>query len=238
MSDPNDLFSLSALSREVGESYGDTSEISLEKCKRALNRALWLVNRKGRWIFSNVEDNTFDTVSGEDHYVLKAGVKEPEYLRTIDPARKIMRVDRRKLLTAIPNNLIVAGAPIYYWVVGYNKPRKAIEIAFYPIPDGIYTVYIDSQYNIPLLVDNDDDIRTVSGIPEEMIPTVIDLAIAVMFDKSDDVRYQQKMAEAELRLDDDFYRLGSNPDENLNARSFDIDMRSVYQDPILPPDYS
>lgn len=238
MADATDLFSFSGIALEISENYGSVDSQSLERAKRAINRALWNISRKGIWSFSNFEDTTFTTAEGQEYYYLSSRIKIPEYMRTINPARKIYNLSKRRLITAVPNDTDRSGAPLFFRVAGYDKARKSWKIALFPEPDGEYDVYVDAQYHIPLMSDDDEDIRSTSGIPEDMIETVIQLGTAIMYEKSDNENYKRKMAEAQLQLDDDYYRYAANPDEELSARVFSQEDNMVFMDPRLPDQFS
>jgi hypothetical protein len=107
-------------------------------------------------------------------------------------------------------------------------------VALWPIPDGIYTIYLDADKNPDLLVNKNDDLRS-TGLPEEMIETVINIGISLMFEKTDDAMYREKYAEAMTQLDDDWSRLGQHPDDNLTSREYGGAYSLRRDDPQLDP---
>lgn len=228
-----ELSSLDDIATEVCDAFGDVSQLSRDKAYRKINRALRIISRKGSWPFFNVEDETITTVSGTETYNLKARTKLPRFVHMRDPARKLTMVDLRTLRRLYPNNTDTTGAPMYWRIVNFDKDAGRHEIALWPVPDGVYTLYVDAEVNPTLMTDKNDDIRS-TGLPEEMIETVIDLAIALMYEASADI-YEQKMGQAMAKLDDDYYRLGVHPDDNMDARTYSGSTGVGGQDPILDP---
>ena len=84
--------------------------------------------------------------------------------------------------------------------------------------------------------DKTDEIQS-AGIPLDMIETMIDLAIALMYEKYDADMAAQKMVAAEAKLDADYYRHNNTLDADITSRQYDglYDIRK--EDPTLPPQY-
>lgn len=177
-------------------------------------------------------------MAGQEQYTVIGVDKLPRILHMISPMRKIRRIDTRMLRQIVPNNTQTQGVPLTYRLVGYDKARKANIISFWPIPDGVYNIFIDGDANIPLLNDADDDIRTVSGMPEEMIEVVISTAIAHMLRKIDDELYQSALAESNAMIEEAYFRMAADPDNENKARQYDVTYDSHVGDPTLPPQYS
>jgi hypothetical protein len=230
----DDLFTLEAVSTEILEAYGSTDPVSREKAYKAVNRALRIISRKGTWPFFREEDSTFTTANGVETYRLKSRVKLPKFLHMRNPARKLRFIDLRELRILYPDNTTTQSAPMYWRVKNYNVSSQSYEVALWPIPDGIYTIYLDADKNPDLLVNKNDDLRS-TGLPEEMIETVINIGISLMFEKTDDAMYREKYAEAMTQLDDDWSRLGQHPDDNLTSREYGGAYSLRRDDPQLDP---
>lgn len=234
-----DLYTLQDLATEALEAYGDTSALSLPKGYKAINRAIQMINRRGTWIFAQVQSQELSTVADQENYNV---TKADRGIRTIHISttawRKLERVDQREFRKRIPNNTTTTGTPSMYRVIGFNKSTKSYRIALYPIPDAVYTLLVDGEKNISLLEDADDDIRTTSGIPEEMIPTVIALATAILYEKKDDPQYKTKLMESLALLEEDYYRLAADPDSENRSREYGAGYDIASSDPVSPPNVS
>lgn len=230
----SDIFTAEAVGLEIAEAAGGTDTDTLDRAYRTINRALRMICRKGSWPFFRREDDTITTVSGTESYNLKERVKLPKFLHIKDPARKLRMIDLRTLRRAYPNNTDTRGVPLYWRLKNYNRSSNSYQVALWPIPDGVYTIYVDADQNPELISDKTDDIRA-TGLPEEMIETLINIGIALMFEKNGDADYQSKMALAMAMLDDDYYRLGSSQDDDLDSRTYGLESGSA--DPILPGQY-
>lgn len=232
----SELYTLNDVAVQVGESYGDVSQLSLDKIYNKVNRALRIISRRGTWPFFAAEDESFATVADQETYKLRSGVKIPKFLHMRDPAKKLVMVDLRTLRRLYPNNTETTGTPQFWRIVNFDKFQNAWKIALWPIPDGVITIYVDADKNPPLLVDPSDDLRS-TGLPEEMIETVINLAVALMYEQSADI-YQEKMAQALAMLEDDYYRFGVHIDDNMNAREHSGVVDLYREDPTLPLNFS
>lgn len=232
-----ELYTVDALATEICEAFGSSQQADRDKAYRAINRAIRIIARKGRWPFFRLEDTTLLTVSGQENYKLKSSLKLPDYIHMRDPAVKLKMVDLRVLRRLFPNNTVLSGTPRFWRMVNFDSASQSYQIALWPIPSGVFTLYIDADQNPVLPTDKNDDIRN-TGIPEEMIETIINLAIAIMFEKYDDEKYQAKMAKAEAMLDDDYYRLGNHPDDDLTSRQYNETYSDALGDPQLDPKYS
>lgn len=232
-----DLYTADDLATEICEAFGASDQVTRNKAYRCLNRALRIVVRKGRWPFFRVEDELVTTTTNVERYKLRSAIKLPEFLHLRDPAVKIKMIGLRELRKMYPNNVQLTGVPLFWRICDYNEQSQSYQIGLWPIPDGTYSIYMDADKNPIFLQDRDDDIRS-TGLPEEMIETVIDIAIALMYEKNNVALYNQKLSMAMAQLDEDYYRLGNHLDDDMNAREYSgLDYLKKF-DPILPPGYS
>lgn len=232
----SDIFTANAIANEIAEAVGDLSETTKNQAYRSINRALRIISRKGNWPFFRSEDVVITTENNVESYKLKSRVKLPKYLHMRDPARKLIMMDLRDLRLAYPNNTETTGTPLYWRVKGYSASSESYEVALWPIPDGEYTIYMDADNNPALIETKNDDIRS-TGLPEEMIETVIALGTALVYEKKGDAQATEKMAVAMAMLDDDYYRLGSHIDDDLRSREYAPGNDIRLQDPVLPGRY-
>lgn len=231
------IFTAEDIAREIAESVGSLSEVTYDQAYRCINRALRIMNAKGSWPFWASEDLLLTTVSGTQYYRMKQRVRMPKYLHMRNPAWKLEMIDLMMLRKLYPNNTETTGQPLYWRISSYNVNAQSFEVGLWPIPDGEYEIYIDIDQN-PLLVTNKNDNLCQLGLPEEMIETMIKIATALMYEKTGDADYQNKMAEGLTQLESDYYRLTNHIDANLNSRVYAGDMQVFSGDPMLPPNYN
>lgn len=230
-------FTAEDVATELCEAVGDSSEVTMNQAYNVINRALKIITRKGTWPFFKSEDQVITTVSDQEAYKIKSRVKLPKYLHMRDPARKLTMIDLRVLRELYPNNTETTGTPLYWRMKGYNQNTQSYELALWPIPDGVYSIYMDCDNNPALISNKNDDLRA-TGLPEEMIETLINIGIALLFEKKGDADYVGKLQIAMAMLEDDWFRLsGGHPDDNLGAKEHH-GIGGPFQDPILPGSYN
>ena len=231
------LLTVDDLATEITEAFSSSDPVSKSKAYRAINRALVLISRKGPWPFLKVEDQLLNTVTNQEKYYLPQNFKINSLLMHMrDPAYKLKFSDTRTLRRAYPNNTVLSGTPRLWRIVNFDSSAQAYQIALWPIPNAIYQIYMDAETNPVLYQDSTDQIQS-AGIPADMTETIIDLSIALMYEKVDAELYTAKMQAAAAQLDADFYRFNNNYDADLTSRSYDglYDIRR--EDPVLPPQY-
>lgn len=232
-----EILTIDDIALEVTENYGSSTSIDKAQACRAISRAIQIISRKGRWPFFRYEDLHFNTVANQEAYFLPGNIKLPQFLHMRDPAYKLRLIDLRMLRQMYPNNTDTTGTPRFWRVVNFDQGAQAYQVALWPIPSGVNTIYLDADYNPAMPSDSTDNLTSI-GLPTEMQETVIALATALMYEKKDTAMAEQRMQIAASMLDDDFYRLGNHPDDSLNAREYSgtVDLRS--EDPILPMQYN
>ncbi len=233
----NEFFTLDAISEEVAQNYGSTDTETKRKSKRWVNRALLSLSRL-KWSFLKDESTTFDTVSGTAEYALDASVKKIRQLYTRDPQRKLRLLGSKEFRRLTPDPTASTGTPTHYRNIGFNKDCSAYEVSLFPVPDSAVTVYVDADFQIPLMEDDDDDIREVSGVPQHMIDGIIQLATAYGFREQGDSRYARTKAEADAMIRELWEDDNAEDDDNMVHRAFSLDFDNRIGDPILPLDFS
>lgn len=234
MASIGDIYTAEEISQEICEDVGDVSDNSKARAYRAMNRALRIIAAKGSWPFFREEDTEITTVADQEAYSLKARIKLPRYLHMRDPARKLVMMELRDLRVNYPNNTETTGTPLFWRLKNFNKNSQVYQVALWPIPDDEYTIYVDADQNPTMFTDSEDDVRNM-GLPEEMIETLIQIATAIMLGKTGDADRESRMVQALMRLDDDFYRLGMHPDDDLKSRAYSGENWIAKEDPILNP---
>lgn len=232
-----DLFTLEDLATEVAQNYGDTSDITIAKAKKWINRALLRINEMGDWSWLMTFDATFSTVSGTESYTLADGVKRVYSLFIQDTSRRVLRLmdDRtfREMNTSAVNP---QGTPYSYRLYGRNSTNGRRKVALWPVPNAVFTMYYDYRKDISLLSADTDDVRITCGMPAHMVDALIELASAIGYRELDDSDYESAMAEAVVRwqnlLADDLTEI----DDRIRQRSFDDDFLPL-GDPMLPPQF-
>jgi len=99
------------------------------------------------------------------------------------------------------------------------------------------TVYIDGELRIPLLQDNEEDVRDVCNLPDEMTELIIDMASAMMDRKNDDALYRQNMADALAYAEELRAKYDSSDDIRMRHRDHGEGPDLEIGDPRLPPEF-
>lgn len=233
----NSLFTLEDLSLQVAQNYGDTSDITIAKCEKFINRALLRINEMGDWSWLMKYDATFNTTSGTETYTLGAGVKKVYALYYSDNVRRKLRLmDDRRFREIFTYNVTPTGTPLWYRLAGRDTTYGRRQVKLFPIPNATIAMYYDYRQEISLLTATTDDVRVVTGMPDHMVDALIELATAIGYREQDDGDYESAMEEAMARLqrllEDDLTEI----DDRVRMANFEGD--SVYYgDPVLPPQY-
>jgi len=231
-----DLFSLNDIATEVGENYGDTSAQSLPKIKKLINRGLLEISL-WPWIFNQSEDLSFTTVKDKEKYILDPIIQSINQLTIRDPDRKLIFMDNRSFRRSIPNPTTSTGDPTHYRLVGFTAGSRALEIALHPIPNGGDKVLIDANNQIPLFVNNTDDLR--DRMPEHMLPLLILVATKLGEKQNDASSYLQTVAEVREAIQLHWGMINNFADAELHSIVQGDHQRMIRDgDPVLPPQFS
>lgn len=229
------LFTLLDLATETSQNLGATDDVSIAKAKKFVNRALIRISEMGPWSWQMVYDATVNTVSGTESYVLATDVKKLQAVWINDTARRKLRlIDDRRFREIFTQNVTPQGTPLYYRDFGRDATTGNRKIALYPVPNSVLAIGYDYEREMQLLVDNTDDVRVETGMPDHMVDALIELATAIGYREQDDSDYGSAMAEAierwiELRNNDQ-----TEIDDAIRAAPMGGDGRD-FLDPILPP---
>jgi len=233
-----DLFSFLDIATEVSQNYGATDDVTIAKAKKWVNRALVRISEVGHWSWRETFDTSVATVSGTETYVLAANVKHITALWIQDTARRKLRlIDNRRFRQIYTQATTPQGTPLYYRTYGRDATTGYRKIALYPVPNAVFTVKYDYQKEMDLLVNNTDDVRVVTGMPDHMVDALIELATAISYREQDDSDYQSAMAESMARWRALYDEDNTEIDDVIRAAS-DDGGGGGYEDPILPPSYS
>lgn len=225
------------IATQIVQAFGDTSDASYDQAYACINRAIGLIARRGSWPFFRSQDQVLVTTGGVQYYKLNPRVRQPRFLHMVNPAFKLMYMNLRDLRLAFPNNTLTSASPMYWGLTTFKENSAAWEIQLWPVPDGEYTIYIDTDQN-PCLISSPTDEITSTGLPLEMVETVIALATALMYEKSADLDFEKKMGQAISMLEEDYYRMGMNIDDDLNAREYNGTELTFWGGPIFNPKFS
>lgn len=233
----NSLFSLSDLAIQVAETYGDTSDFTLAKAKKWLNRGILYYAELGMWSFQRVYGQTISTVAGTTEYTVGA-LKINSIYMSSPIQRTIMLIEDRRFRELYPNSNF-SGVPFFWRRAGQSKVTVDAQIiGFYPIPDDVYTIKWDGIRTMDLMVNDTDDIRTVTGMPSKYVNMLIELAIAIGFKELDDAQYGEQFQECLVRLKGLYGDDQTEIEDVMVFATIDNWDSNFYQDPVLPPQFS
>lgn len=233
----NDLFRLDYLADQVGLNLGATDDISLAKAKKYLNRALIRFSEMGIWSWQYAPGQSFSTVNGTETYEFANVLKIKSMWMASPIQRRLSLVNDRQFRGLYPNTS-ATGTPYLYRKAGYSSTTvDAPKFAFYPIPNGVFTVYYDCIRPITLMSADTNDVRLITGMPSNLIDILIEMATAIGYKEIDDSMSAKQMEECMLRLSAAFREDQSEIDDVMVMRAFESEDAYRYDDPVLPPQY-
>lgn len=233
----NSLFTLSEIANEVSQIYGSTDDITQAKAKKWINRALMRINEMGDWSWLMVFDGTFTASSGTETYALATNVKKVYSIFYSSGVRRKLRLMDDRIFRSIATQVTTPqGTPLWYRLYGRDASGNR-KVALWPIPNATLTMYYDYRKEIDLLVNDSDDVRTVTGMPDHMVDALIELAAAIGMRELDDSDYESAMSEAVARWKNLLAEDLSEIDDGIRMRAYEADATN-YQDPVLPAQYT
>jgi hypothetical protein len=137
-----------------------------------------------------------------------------------------------------PNN--TANGNPYYWrrMGSSTTVVNTIKIGVYPIPDAIYTLKYDGVKPIVSLVNDTDDIRLITGMPNTLVDLVIEMATAIGWTQIDDSEATNKLKECLVRMETAYGQDKSEIDDRLIMSPMEVDEWNKYWDPVLPSNFN
>lgn len=231
----NDLFTLADLATQIALNVGATDDLTLAKAKKNVNRALIRFSEMGYWSWQYLYGQPLVTANGVEIYDVSPVVKINTIYTSEPIQRKLSLVEDRKFRMMYPNNTAV-GAPYYWRRTGWSAATvNAQKIGLYPIPDTVYNLKYDCVAPIVLLVNDTDDIRTVTKMPSQHVDLVIEMATAVQWKQIDDVQSREQMQECVVRMKAAYGDDKSEIDEKLIMAPLEADNIDRYFDPQMDP---
>lgn len=150
------LFSLSDIALQVAQNYGAVDDITIEKAKKWINRALLRINSMGDWSWTMIFDGTFNTVNGTESYTLTAGVKKIYAIYYQDQVRrKLTLIDDRRFREVFTYTVTPQGTPVWYRDFGRDHTTGRRKVALFPIPNASMAMYYDYRREVPLMIDSE-----------------------------------------------------------------------------------
>lgn len=191
----------------------------------------------GEWSFQRVYGESFSTVANTATAEI-TNVLRIDSMYTATPLqRKLTLIEDRLFRIRFPN-ATATGTPYYWRIAGRKKTNTDIQIVgLYPIPDAVYTINWDGVRKIPLLTNDSDDIRTVTGMPTQYVNLVIEIATALGYKGDDDALAREQLEECATRLQNFYHKDQDQIDDRLIMRPQDSDSLDQMYDPILPSNY-
>ncbi len=235
----SDIFTLAQLADQVAHNLGSLDDITEAKCKLYVNRALMRFSEMGDFSWMRVYQQYFNTVIGQEKYVLP-GVKKLESIYLSSPIqRRLTLLEDRRFRQLYPNNT-ATGQPYYYREMGwYNAAAvDSLQIGLYPIPDTVVTVKYDCVAAMTLMANDTDDVRKITNMPTHMVDLVIEMATAIGWKELDDADAQTQMNECIKRLSSAYQEDQYSLDDRLIMAPLDNYDFDKFMDPTLGPNFS
>jgi hypothetical protein len=236
----NSLFTLEDLALEVSKNIGDTSEYTLADAKKWINRAIMMFTEMGEWSFQRVYGpaNSVNTVANTATVEIDNVLKITSIYSASPVQRTLTLIEDRTFRARFPNPN-ATGTPYYWRIAGRKADDSDTQIiGVYPVPDGVYTLYFDAVRPISLLVNDSDDIRTVTKMPSTYVNLVIEIATAIGYKRDDDVKSREQLEECAQRLQSLYYKDQDQIDDRLITRPLEADDMAMVADPLLPPTFT
>lgn len=235
---PNSLYTTTGLKAQVAKNVGSTDAITLSDAEIWLQRALIRFMELGEWSWQKVYDQEIYTVANSKTVYVPNALKIYSLFMSSPIQRKLVLIEDRKFRQMYPNDTFT-GSPYHWRTAGRSKFNPdTLEIGLYPIPDAVYTLKYDGVRSISMPISVSQDIRTVTGMPTNLVDLVIEMATAIGFKGDDDRKASEQMSEALLRLERAYANDQSEIDDRLVAAPFEEGDANSLADPLLPPQYS
>lgn len=238
------LFILSDIATQVCNNLGASDNITQAKARQYINRAILRFIEMGTWSFQYVFEQPFpgqgspinQTTPNQKAYTVLNALKITSLWMQSPIMRRLILLDNRKYRRMYPNDTAV-GTPYYYRDMGRVKGSTSdqLQIGLYPVPDSNYVLLWDGIAAIPLLVNDTDDIRSVTGIPGYLVDLVIEMATAIGWKEIDDQDQGTQMAETVKRLAAAYADDQSELEDRLIMAPFESEDVDRYFDPQLDP---
>ena len=172
----------------------------------------------------------------KESYVLGEGVKKIYSIYYQQNVRRNLKlIEDRRFREIFTYNVTPSGTPVWYRLYGRDATTGRRKVALFPIPASQLPIYYDYRKEMPMLVNDSDDVRVVTGMPDHMIDALIELATAISFRQLDDSDYESAMAEAMARIQRLHAEDSTEIDDRIRMRNFDS--AEYMGDPVLPPQY-
>lgn len=191
----------------------------------------------GEWSFQRVYGESFSTVASTATAEI-SNVLRIDSMYTATPLqRKLTLIEDRLFRIRFPN-ATATGTPYYWRIAGRKKASTDTQIVgLYPIPDAVYTINWDGVRKIPLMSNDGDDIRDVTGMPTQYVNLVIEIATALGYKSDDDQLASQQLQECAQRLQNFYHKDQDQIDDRLIMRPFEAEDSAFMADPLLPPNF-
>lgn len=233
---PADLFTLEALATRLGERHGDVSSVNLPKMKQFINIALIEMNDFGNWRQWNIPNEyNFVTESGVSKYAICESVKSITAMYTKNPDRSLFKINDQQYRRYVPDETDITGEPTHYYEAGYDGSSKSINVILHPVPNQVLTVYVDGDIQVPLLTNDKEDVRQKCYLPQNLIPTLLDVAFNLAAIDLDPQNFAAAEARKEKALERAYMNDQNQPDERIIARDHYGGASESSLDPNLPP---
>lgn len=217
---------------------GATDDITQAQARKWINRAIVRFEEVGYWPWQYIYQQAINTVASQQTLNIPGVYKiNSLYMRT-PIQRNLVLVEDRQFRAMYPNDTFT-GCPYFYRLNGnMGSVVNTQVIGLYPIPDAIYGLLYDAVRPIPLLVNDTDDIRLVTGMPSNLVDLVVEMATAIGYKQDDDVKSSEQMNECLARMKQAYEDATTQINDRLISAPFGDYDSVAYADPLFPPQYS
>jgi len=239
-----DLFTLAELADQVALNLGAQDNITELKCQKYINRALLRFQELGEWSWQRQYDQPFPSlasptlVANQKVYTISNCLRIESLYLSSPIQRRLVMLDDRQYRRMYPNDT-ATGTPYYYRHAGRTNvdinSLNSLNIGFYPIPDSGYTVKWDGVRPVSYLLNDTDDIRVKTNMPDYLVDLVIEMATAIGWKEIDDADAQAQMGEVVKRLRAAYADDQDDIDSRLIMAPFESEDIDRYFDPQLNP---
>lgn len=233
---PNELYRFSQIAYDVGLIFGSTTDQSLDRARRMINRAaVHIAGKNRRWSWLRKKDSLL-TIASEPEYSLPDDFKREEQFWIQEGSRqKLDRISTRRKTELAPDATLVTGTPRLYDYEGVDSSGAKI-VTFYPVPasSDLEIWFRYSRYLLPIIND-DTDVRSYWGMPPEVIELLIQKASALALQGVNSDKYFALNKATDDAIDAAYAEDQSNPDATYQAR-LQGEVPRVGEG-LLPPEY-
>lgn len=236
--DENEFFRIENIAYDVGLAFGSTTDQSLARIRRCIYRAALSIagNEQRRWSWLKSVDSFMTSATVQD-YQIRRDVKVLHHLWMEGVSRqRIDRLPTTQFVERVPDSSLATGIPRLFDEQGVNSSGAKI-ISLYPVPASELEVFYRFTRQIVPFNDPSADIRTLWGMPENLLEPLTNKAIALAAQGTSSAKFAELTTFAEQMIDDAY--ASDQSKQYTTYRAPMIQGRDALEDgPMLPPQFS